>query len=269
MITVLRSNNPPVLDVISNQTLALGMTLTLTNAAHDSDSPPQTLTFAFAQEPPTNASVDSASGIFQWTPNETQLGTNAFTVSVTDNGSPPLSVTQSFIVVVVASNRPPTLAAITDQTIYALTMLTLTNSASDPDSGQILAFSLDPGAPLGAAIDPATGVFGWTPGDGQAGTNTITVRVTDNGTPAFSDAKAFNVTVLPRPVGSITVSNGIIVFSWTAFSGTSYRAQFKTNLADVGWSDVIPDVVAAGSKASISDNPGPRATIFYRVMVVQ
>jgi hypothetical protein len=57
-------------------------------------------------------------------------------------------------------------------------------------------FSLEPGAPAGAAIDSATGQFSWTPGEGQGpGTNLIGVRVTDISLPGQSAVTAFNVVV--------------------------------------------------------------------------
>ena len=46
-------------------------------------------------------------------------------------------------------------------------VLTFTAVASDPDSGQTLAFSLDAGAPAGAAINSASGIFNWTPSEAQ------------------------------------------------------------------------------------------------------
>src|SRR5581483_6082005 len=65
--------------------------------------------------------------------------------------------------------------------------LSFTVSASDPDSGQSLTFSLDPGTPSGAAIDPATGVFTWTPAENQGPDSyNLIVRVTDNGSPNSS-----------------------------------------------------------------------------------
>src|SRR5206468_1935819 len=94
-----------------------------------------------------------------------------------------------------ATNNPPVLTAISAKTINELTLLTFTNTASDPD-GDTLTYSLDPGAPTNATINPSTGVFSWTPTEAQGpGTNSITVRVTDNGSPPLSDTKAFTVTV--------------------------------------------------------------------------
>src|SRR5262249_40641971 len=77
--------------------------------------------------------------------------------------------------------------------------LTFTAIADDPDFGQKLTFSLDPGAPAGATIDPVTGEFTWPlpagPGDG-----TFPVRVTDSGSPAQSAASTYRFHVLPRSV---------------------------------------------------------------------
>jgi hypothetical protein len=58
-----------------------------------------------------------------------------------------------------------------------------------------LTFSLAAGAPAGAAIDPVTGRFTWTPTPSQAGALNLTVVVTDDGVPAKSDQKSFTLTV--------------------------------------------------------------------------
>ena len=72
----------------------------VTNVATNSDLPAQTLIFSLVTAP-SNAAINSTSGVFTWTPTEAQgQGTNIIIVSVTDNGPPPLSATQSFIVVV-------------------------------------------------------------------------------------------------------------------------------------------------------------------------
>ena len=72
------------------------MTLTITNSATDPDSPPEVLTFSLGSGAATNASINPTNGVFVWTPTQSQVGTNAFSVVVTDKGSPSLSATQSF-----------------------------------------------------------------------------------------------------------------------------------------------------------------------------
>jgi hypothetical protein len=100
----------------------------------------------------------------------------------------------------VALNHPPVLNPIADQVIDEGRTLTFTATASDPDiPANVLTFSLDPGAPAGATIDPVTGAFSWTPPPGAADAS-FTIRVTDNGSPALSDTQQFRVHVLPRLV---------------------------------------------------------------------
>jgi hypothetical protein len=200
LLTVLisNSNTPPVLTVITNQTINELNLLTFIATANDSDLPAQTLAFTLDPGAPAGASINPTNGVFTWTPTEAQgPGTNLITVRVTDNGSPPLSDTKSFTVVVNEVNSAPALAAIANQVINENSTLTVTNLATDADiPANTLAYSLDPGAPAGASINPTNGVFTWTPTEAQGpGTNVITVRVTDNGSPPLSDAKSFTVVV--------------------------------------------------------------------------
>ena len=269
-VTLLASNNPPVLAPIADYTIVEGTTLTITNIATDPDSPPQTLTFSLGLGAATNAAIDPTNGLFTWSSTTLQVGSNAFEVLVTDNGLPPLSAAQSFRVTVLASNNPPVLAPIADQTLYALTTLVLTNSATDPDlPPQTLNYSLDPGAPAGATIDATNGVLVWAPTELEAGTNTITVRVTDNGLPPLSDARTFTVNVLARPfLETINSVGNTVTLAWSALAGTTYRVQFKTNATDTAWEDLVPDVTATGATASAADNNDINEMRFYRVLVV-
>jgi hypothetical protein len=100
-----------------------------------------------------------------------------------------------------AENRPPNLADIEDKTVVAGTELTFTAAATDPD-GDTITFSLDPDqAPAGATINPATGVFRWTPPAGQT-PSPVTVRIiaTDDGNPALADSETFTINVTAPPV---------------------------------------------------------------------
>ena len=77
---------------------------------------------------------------------------------------------------------PPTLAALTNASLIAGQILSVTNSASDPSSPpQRLLFSLLT-APAGASINATSGVIAWRPTIAQSGTsNLFTVVVTQNG----------------------------------------------------------------------------------------
>jgi len=102
-----QGNTPPILGAVPNQTVNAGVTLLVTNAASDSDLPAQTLTFSPANTFPANATLNSASGIFSWRPLVSQANTtNVIHVQVTDSGSPNLSATNGFIVVVNTITNP-------------------------------------------------------------------------------------------------------------------------------------------------------------------
>jgi hypothetical protein len=90
------------------------------------------------------------------------------------------------------SNSPPSITVIPPQTVNEGSLLTFTVDGNDPDAGQTLTYSLEPGAPAGAFINPSSGVFSWIPSEAQGPNNyTITVRVTDNGAPSLSATRSF------------------------------------------------------------------------------
>ncbi|MEK7781160.1 MAG: Ig-like domain-containing protein, partial [Verrucomicrobiota bacterium] len=98
-VIVLDTNNAPVLPVQVNRFIGKLMPLTVTNTAVDVDVPVDQLTYTLVSAP-VGAAI-SANGIITWTPSEAQdRTTNVITTIVTDNGTPVLSATNSFTVVV-------------------------------------------------------------------------------------------------------------------------------------------------------------------------
>jgi hypothetical protein len=102
---------------------------------------------------------------------------------------------------------------------------TFTASATDPDAGQPLTFQMD-GAPTGAVIDAETGVFTWTPSEGQGPAfYGFRVQVTDGDFVAESVVYAWvrevNVApILPAiPAPATTVRGGTVIFTAAAMDG--------------------------------------------------
>ena len=187
------TNTPPVLPAQPNRTIAELTSLAVTNTATDADIPVQTLNYELLSAP-GGALIDT-SGVITWTPTEAQgPGTYTLTTRVTDNGSPALSATNSFTVVVNETNSVPTLPGQTNRTILELTTLTVTYTASDSDvPANTLTYTLL-AAPSGAGI--TNGVITWTPTEAQGPTtNTFTTRVVDDGVPALSATNSFTVVV--------------------------------------------------------------------------
>ncbi len=187
------ANIAPTISGIPDRTVVWGTTITLTASASDPEN--GELKFSLEGAPP-GATINEWTGEFSWTPTLAQApGNYAFTVRVTDNGSPAASATTSFRVIVSEPNAAPTIAGIPDRTVVWGTAITTTASASDPNNDE-LTFSLDAGAPAGAAINESTGEFSWMPTLAQApGTYAITVRVTDDGSPPASATTSFRVIV--------------------------------------------------------------------------
>ena len=100
------TNVPPVLAPISNQVATAGTPLSFTILASDENVPAQALTFSLDGTCPAGAAL-TAAGVFNWTPLGAQGPSNyVFTVRVTDDGTPPLSVTTNFMVSVSLPSRP-------------------------------------------------------------------------------------------------------------------------------------------------------------------
>ena len=183
-VTVNEVNQAPALAAIGDRTVDEQTLLTFTASASDSDLPANGLLFSLAGGP-AGASIDPNSGVFTWTPAETQ-GPNSYTFSVvvTDDGTPVLNDSESITVTVNEVNVAPVFAAIGNRTVDEQALLTFTASATDADlPANGLLFSLS-GGPAGASIDPNSGVFTWTPTETQGPNSyTFSVVVTDNGTP--------------------------------------------------------------------------------------
>ncbi len=150
--------------------------------------------------------LDGWLGNFHWTFSDggEYWGNIAYaTVYTTDPFTATLTVfdnrngTGTATVVINSSNHSPVLDPIGNKTVDELTTLVFTATATDPDlPGQSLTFSLGPGAPSGASIDPLTGVFTWMPAESQGpGIYSVKVIVTDNGISPKSDFEIIHVTV--------------------------------------------------------------------------
>src|SRR5207253_442988 len=117
---------------------------------------------------PSGVAVNPTTGVLSWTPTEAQgPSTNTITLKVTYNGSPALSATNSFTVVVNEVNSAPVLTVPGNQTINELSTLVMTNTATDTDVPSILPYSALLRSPSGVAVNPTTGVLSWTPTEAQ------------------------------------------------------------------------------------------------------
>ena len=131
-------------------------------------------------------------------------------------------------------NQAPVLAPIGSKSVDESTLLSFTATATDADlPSNTLTYSLDTGAPPGAGIDPATGLFTWTPSEAQGpGVYPVTVRVTDDGAPPLDDYETIQITVnevnqapVLAPIGSKGVPEGTLL----SFTATATDADLPPN----------------------------------------
>ncbi|NLZ26825.1 MAG: ExeM/NucH family extracellular endonuclease [Chloroflexi bacterium] len=176
-ITVLEVNLPPeFLYPIEDKTIDELTEVTYILKATDPDKPAQNISYSM-ENAPEGATLNPVTATFSWTPTEAQgPGVYTITFRACDDGEPVECAEAEVTITVLEVNLPPVIDPIPDQEVDELELLTFTAQASDPDIPvQTLAFSLK-NAPEGAAIDPVTGVFTWTPNVNQ-GTQTYLFQV--------------------------------------------------------------------------------------------
>jgi glucosylceramidase len=140
----------------------------------------------------------------------------------------------------VTVNQAPVLASVSNETILAGRVLTVTNAATDADiPAQTLTYELV-AAPAGATLNTNSGLFSWRPAIAQSPSSQIvTISVTDDGVPPMSATQSFTATVTqPRVPGlnSPLITNGQFGFWINGDAGPDYTVQMSTNLT--AWSAV-------------------------------
>lgn len=189
------TNQPPVIAGIPNQSVIANHLLTVTPSASDPDGDSLQYTGSYL---PAGSVVNLYTGVFSWTPDNSQVGTYAHvTISANDGrggvGSAPFDITVQRD----TGNNPPVVAPIADQTVTSGTLVAIVASANDPD-GDVVTWS-GQNFPSGATIDAVTGIFRWTPSLPGVYSN-ITLIATDPF--GASGSSAFTVTV----TGAIALS---------------------------------------------------------------
>jgi hypothetical protein len=231
------TNHPPHLNPINNWTVAPGNYLSFPITATDPDA--NSLTYSFASTPPSGATLDPTTGQFSWRPTQTQASTtNLFTVQVTDNGTPNLSDTGSFTVIVTSATTPPAITAQPlNQTNNAGTVASFTVSAtgSSPLSYQWYKNTTnllsDAGNVFGStnATLSISNVLGIDAGDYSATiSNAAGIVISSNATLVVIDPIITN-----PPISLVQTAGMTAQFSVGAFGTQPLSYQWQSNGADL------------------------------------
>ena len=216
-------NLPPMLSNIEDRTLSLGTILNVPLQASDPDVPAQSLQFALIGQTPTGAFIHPQTKAVIWEPPAT--GVFLFDVSVTDDGSTPLTTTRSFKVTVISvsePNRPPVLSPAPDLFVEEGEVFHFDVSAfaNDPDGDNgLLRYEFSSPPPEGAQINPNTGEIAWTTSEKDGpGRVVFEVLATDSGNPPQTGTAVYGLQIqevnLPPMLSNIedrTLSLGTIL----------------------------------------------------------
>lgn len=189
-------NHAPVLTPIGDREIGEGLPLEFYVSATDADG--DALAFGTTGLPP-GATFDPGTRLFSWTPDFDDAGTYPVHFEVADDDLVnPESDAEDIVITVTernpGDNAPPLLDPLTDRHGIAGETMAFKVTGRDPEGGT-LAFSAA-GLPGGAALDPASGMFTWTPGTEDVGSHAVTFMATDSGSLADT-ASAFLIIGAP------------------------------------------------------------------------
>src|SRR5262249_54838236 len=128
-------------------------------------------------------------------------------------------------------------------------------SATDPDAGDTMTYSIVAGAQPGMSLDGATGAFAWTPSEAQDGTYSVTFRAADPHGAVSDRTVTITVNEANTPP-SLTDTGGA-----TAAEGA--RLAFTLSASDPDVVAGVPDAIAysivSGAQPGMALNPSTGA----------
>ena len=155
-------DHAPVLAAIGSKTINENAVLNFTTSATDADG--DSLTYS-ASNLPTGAVFNASTQNFSWTPTYIQSGSYPNVHFQVSDGS--LTASENITITINNVDRAPVLTVIGNKTINESTVLSFNIMASDPD-GDALTYTAS-SLPSGAAFNPSTQLFTWTPTHIQIG----------------------------------------------------------------------------------------------------
>ncbi len=220
VVLVNNVNRPPAIENSGPHRIDEAQAFSLRLDASDPDG--DSLTFS-ARQLPKGATLNTAYGLFRWTPGYDQAGEYPVVFVATDGVD---AAEQTVVVVVSNVNRPPAIEDLGTRQIDEAQTFSLQLDASDPD-GDSLTFSARQ-MPEGATFNTAYGLFRWTPAWGQGGDYEVVFSATDGLLATEAALKLSVTTKLPAapspfpfeaaspPHGAASVHTQSLCFSWPA-----------------------------------------------------
>ncbi|MBX7166063.1 MAG: putative Ig domain-containing protein [Pirellulales bacterium] len=144
----------------------------------------------------SNQLSDQGGGVYRGNVPTPAQGWTAYFIQVSlanPIGGLPITVSSGVYYKGPPTNQQPTMDPIADLVWQEGVPLVLPVVASDPDAGQTLTYSLEPGAPAGFSINPTTGVITGSFADQVLAPVPITVTAWDNGSTPLPARQTFRI----------------------------------------------------------------------------
>ncbi|GCL37155.1 hypothetical protein SR1949_22620 [Sphaerospermopsis reniformis] len=185
---LLSDNHAPLFTslVPDNAKAQRGKTFQFQATAIDADN--DTLTYSFNNSTPNGMTIDATTGLVTWTPDDTQLGANQFTVKVEDGKGGQAFQTVTLTVNAADNNQAPIFTSTPRTTTRIGSSYFYQVEATDPN-GDALTYSLVK-APTGMTLEK--GLISWQPTAAQAGQQTVTIQASDG---TLTTEQTYQITV--------------------------------------------------------------------------
>ena len=278
-INVSAVNLPPAITSTPSTQAAVGQAYTYAVAASDPDG--DVLTFSLPTAP-AGMSINTSTGLIQWTPTSSEAGLQLVTVQVSDGQGGVVQQSYGIGVSSTTISQPPQITSSPPSPASVGALYQYQVTATDPN-GDPLTFSLTQ-PPAGMTIDPNSGLLQWTPTSAQLGSQPITIRATDS--VGLASTQSFTLPVLPPdhpPVFTstppLTVSAGatyaydvratdpdgdLLAISLT----TAPAGMTIDNMGRLRWATTATDIGTVNVVVQVSDGRGGIATQPFQLQVV-
>ncbi|MBV6422382.1 MAG: hypothetical protein NAOJABEB_00161 [Steroidobacteraceae bacterium] len=236
------ANRAPTISGTPSTSVNAGSAYSFTPTASDPDG--DTLAYGIANRP-SWATFSTSTGRLSGTPSTSDAGTTSNIVISVSDGRGGNATLPAFSLTVNATNRAPTISGTPATTVNVGATYSFTPTASDPDSGDTIAFGIA-NRPSWATFDTATGRLSGTPTAADVGTTSNIVISVSDGKGGNATLPAFSITVAGTTTGSATLT-------WTAPTQNEDGSAL-TNLA--GYRILYGTSAAALTQTIQVANPG-------------
>jgi len=231
-ITVINTNDNPVItsSSITNATEDISYVYNVT--ATDVDLL-DTITYGLLINP-TEMTINSTSGLIEWTPDNNNVGNNDVSIIASDqNGGVD---TQTFVINVINVNDAPVITSTAPTWTPENELYTYDVEATDVDVGDSITYGLILN-PTSMTIDPLTGLIQWTPTSQDIRSHSIVVAVTDQLN--LTDYQTYSLVVDPTVGIKSTTNITSNEFTGKLYDFIAYPRPAKRGIDNINFKFVI------------------------------